>query len=72
MTVTVKAQDQKLDLMVGLYDTEGKILAKKSVLEIGSTVTLTQTLPASGTYSVLVYGLGGTAYSNGAYTIVVQ
>jgi len=74
-TITATAQDKNLLLVIGLYKPDGSLLTSTPALNLSGlsgNVTLSYTLPADGTYSILVYGLGGTANSNGAYSIVVQ
>ncbi len=72
VTITVTPQDKNLYPMLGLYDSNGNRLDKTPLLKGNTNAVLTDKLPADGTYSILVFGLGGTANSNGAYTIVVQ
>jgi hypothetical protein len=72
ITITVTPQNQTLFPKLGLYDSTGALLDKTSVIKTGLNAVVTHTLPADGTYSILVYGLGGTANSNGSYSILVQ
>jgi hypothetical protein len=73
ITITVSAGERTLALLVGLYDANGKLLiGNNAISAFNQPQTLTYTLPDDGTYSILVTGLGGTANSNGNYTITVS
>ena len=73
ITINVTAQDSHQAMVAGLYDATGKLLIGTTLVSsIQPTQTLQFTLPADGTYSILVGALGGTAGVNGNYTVKVQ
>ncbi len=73
ITINVTAQDSHQAVVAGLYGANGKLLIGTTLVSsIQPTQTLQFTLPADGTYSILVGALGGTAGVNGNYTIKVQ
>lgn len=73
ITVSISAQDRGLQLIFGVYDTDGKRLVKNSLFNSAQpNQSLAASLPDEGTYSILVSSLGGTANSNGNYTITVN
>src|SRR4029077_3671972 len=59
ITITVNAQKNTFEPMLGLYDSGGTLLAKATSPSGGGSQTLTYQLPADGTYNIVVAGLGG-------------
>lgn len=69
ITITVSALKGTFEPMIGLYDSEGTLLAKATSPSGGGVQTLMYQIPSEGTYNILVAGIGGAP---GSYDIKVS
>ena len=68
ITITVNTESSTFNAFIGVYNASGKLVSKSAAGRTGRTASLASTLPADGTYSILVGGLGGNF---GTYSIQV-